>query len=118
MWRLGRLASSLVVLGACAGCGGDDCLERAAVYGVRAVVVDRAGTPVCDATLTATSETYSETLQAYPNCAYGGLNQQPGSFTLTASKPGVGSAETGVTVSMGECQKVRTEHVELTLQPD
>ena len=84
-----------------------------------AVVDDRNGQPLCDATVTAREGSYSEQLTAL-SCRYVGAIERPGTYLLSAERSGYRAAtRAGVSVVMGggTCPHVVQTTVELRLSP-
>jgi len=85
------------------------------VYGLSVTV--RSGEElVCDATVTATDGSYSETLRLGSDCTYTGAVARPGTYVVTATAGAATAMVTGVRVGSDRCH-VRAEHVTITLTP-
>ena len=88
-------------------------------YGLTVTVVDADGTPICDATVSATDEEYQETLepQAGTPCTYVGAGERAGTYRVEASKDGFGTAiADSVVVGADECHVIG-QPLTLTLEP-
>jgi hypothetical protein len=90
------------------GCGGTPglgCTDLYA-YGLTVTVKDAATMqPICDATVTATDGSYSETLQAGGlGCSFVGAGERAGTYTVSAAKSGyVTAAQNGIVVTADTC---------------
>lgn len=101
--RAGALLAALGAgVGLLAGCGEDCALY--AVTGLRVRVVDCAGVAVCDASVSAAREGSDEVLRvpSGPACGYLGLEEQAGTYSVTAARGDVRSTPIEVTIVMGE----------------
>lgn len=92
--------------------------------GLNVTVVDGAtGAAVCDATVTAQDGDHVETLHAFGSgevCKYGGANERPGTYTLTATSGSRSKVAPDVRVlDNGDdfCRHVETAKVTITLDP-
>jgi hypothetical protein len=84
-------------------------------YGLSVSVVDRVtGAPICDATVTATDGTYSETLRILPDadvdggtrCVYLGAGERAGTYAIDARGEGRQSSTTGIELTRDACHVV------------
>jgi hypothetical protein len=80
------------------------------------VTVRSGGEPVCDATVTATDGSYSETLRLGSDCTYTGAVERPGTYVVAATAAAGTAMVTGVRVGSDPCH-VRIEDVTITLTP-
>jgi hypothetical protein len=77
------------------------------------------GQPICDATVTATDGTYSETLRVF-GCTYTGAFERPGTYVVRAVREGFAPAEHGpVSVARNDdaCRTLEGARVTLALTP-
>jgi hypothetical protein len=97
--------------------GGTPCTALYA-YGVSATVTNAAdGSPIDNATLTLSEGGYSEVMQFIVTGDYVGAGERAGTYTLTATAPGLESRTiSDIVVTADECH-VRGVHVAVVLQP-
>jgi hypothetical protein len=114
--RCALVLGALAMLPACAeksgSCGTTDGL---AISGL-SVTVRNGNGPVCDATVTATDGSYSETLRRNSDCSYNGATERPGTYSVTATAGSATATVTGVRVGGDPCH-VSTETVTIDLAP-
>lgn len=106
-------------------CGKDGPPEVActleARLGLSVVVLNsQSGARICDATVTATDGSYSETLTNHfgntANCTYSGASERAGSYSITAEKTGFAEqTQDNIVVLEGECHITPAEQVTLSL---
>jgi len=87
-------------------------------YGINATVTNAlTGDPINNATLTLTEGSYQEVMQLIPTGDYVGAGERAGSYTLTASAPGL-QVQTidNIVVTADECH-VQGVHLDVKLQP-
>ena len=68
--------------------------------------VDPAGSPVCDAVVTATDHDFVAALQAFPNdtpCRYAGVTERKGTYSIAVSHGTATANVSGVKVTADEC---------------
>ncbi len=111
------LGSHIVGLG---GCSGGNCSDGPVAFGIGVVVTDATtGSRVCDAVLTASDGTYTETLR--PNgppadCSFYGVGRA-GTYDLRISRAGyVDALERNVIVAQNGCG-IRSVDVNVRLAP-
>jgi len=85
-------------------------------YGLSVSVVDRlTGAPICDATVTATDGSHSETLMMLPRdtfadggiqCLYVGAGERAGTYAIDARAEGRQSSTTGIELTRDACHVV------------
>lgn len=96
-------------------CGNDVNCTLLFAYGLNVRVEASDGTQICDATVTATEGSYSETLTAGGDCNYLGAGERAGTYRIRAEKSGFNAAvQEDVVVDEDECH-VMGENVELTM---
>ena len=113
------LGMAVVAVALTPSCGEEpaQCNTMAAA-GVAVTVTDSMSSdPICDATVTASSGAYEESLgPAGTACSYVGLWERPGTFAIEVAKTGYKSATRSVTVPQGECH-VAQQNVAIALSP-
>jgi hypothetical protein len=91
-----------------------------ALAGLDVGVVDNATSqPICDASVTASEEGYTERLSAI-GCRYQGAYERPGTYRIRVDRTGFAGLELSdvrVVMSAGQCPHVQTVTVELRLIP-
>ena len=83
------------------------------------VTNERTGQAQCDATVTATEGSYSETLSSY-GCRYIGAWERPGTYRVRAEARGFATkaiADVRVVMGTGECRHVQEVQLEIALAP-
>jgi hypothetical protein len=76
--------------------------------------------PLCEATVTATEGSYSETLMAN-GCRYFGAWERPGNYIVRAAAPGFTAKTIGdvrVEMGTGQCPHVQETRLDLALVPN
>ena len=115
-FRAGCCGLAVVVAVALSGCDSVSCKSYAA-FGLSVRVHDAAGTPVCDATVTADDDNYTEVLTPSPGsaCSYLGALERRGTYSITATAASGGKvAVADVHVAADECH-VKPVSVTVTL---
>jgi hypothetical protein len=112
---LGFVLGGFVMLTSCSE--KTDCryTDAVAISGL-SVTVRSGGELVCDATVTATDGSYSETLRRGSDCTYTGAVERPGTYVVTATAGAETAMVTGVRVGGDPCH-VHVEDVSITLTP-
>jgi len=105
-------------------CGEDRSPVACAAYaaaGLGVSVFDAAtGSPICDATVTATDGAYSEQLFGLA-CSFSGAYERPGSYVIRATRQGFRPSEVEavrVVTGGGECLHVEQTRVTVHLRPE
>ena len=109
---------SLVSLSALASCAGG-CCDESFRMGLRVTVVSMTGVPICDATVRATIDEYSEVLRPSggQDCAYSGLGERAGHFVATATAAGYRPNSVSGDIDEDSCHVI-TQTVEIQLAPN
>ena len=103
--RVACLALAALAISCSAGSG--NCTDIAEA-GLTVYVLDQTtGAPICNATVTATDGTYTETLQQTSpasGCYYAGAYERAGTYDVTVAAPGYAtSSQSGIVVPSGVC---------------
>ena len=114
-----RCALVLGVLATVSACSESrDCsyTDAGIAFGL-SVTVRNGNNLVCDATVTATDGSYSETLRRQnSDCSYAGAAERPGTYSVTATAGSTTATVTGVRVGSDRCH-VGLEVVTIQLNP-
>jgi hypothetical protein len=121
---LGPMKRILILCAAALACGcppeeGVFCTAIAAAGLSVGVTNEQTSQPLCDATVTATEDGYSETLVGN-GCRYVGAWERPGTYRVRAEAPGFGAKTIGdvrVAMGTGECPHVQEMQLEIPLAP-
>jgi hypothetical protein len=100
---------------ACGSCKSDS------VAGLNVTVVDGATQQrICDASVTATDGDYTETLKDYGGtCRYTGAWDRAGTYAITATKSGYGTASLqGVVVKVDDCGHADSQMRTIVMTPE
>lgn len=104
-----RVFLCAAALAACSAPGTNTNCTDIAVAGLTVDVFDQvSGASICDATVTATDGSYSETLQVTPgagsSCSYAGAYERAGTYDVTVVAPGhATNTQSGIVVPQGVC---------------
>lgn len=101
------------------GAGDELACDSSAAAGISVTVLSsETDAELCEATVTASEGSYEETLQLWfgPGCAYVGLWERDGTFTISVSHDGYEDAVDHVLIPAGECH-VEQQFVVLRLEP-
>jgi hypothetical protein len=116
--RVGTVAALVVLATACESGGG---CKMYAAMGIVLTVTEPSGSPICDATVTATSTIngYSETLQAAPagggqTCRYIGLAENAATYDITVNSGSRTKVVKALKIDRDECH-VKTVTTTVTL---
>jgi hypothetical protein len=118
LFRFVAAAGLLIVLVAGA-CSESHVCPAIAVDGLIVTVDDAAtGAPVCDATVTATDGTFSETLAPFTvgACTYQGVRERAGTYSITAVEGSQTATVNGISVASDGCNVVPRQ-VTMTIGP-
>lgn len=110
--------SSLLLLSATSAtsCTSKDCKDIA-LFSLSVSVVTPAGSPVCDAVVTATDHDFVEVLQPFPTdrpCRYAGVAERKGTYSIHVAHGSSATSVEGVRVTADDCH-VRTAKVTIQL---